>query len=258
MLNISQFAEECNTTVKTIRHYDNIGLLKADYISEESGYRYYRRASVGKYKQIVSLKQAGFTLKEIKEKFFDYNFSENMANIEQQMLLLKHQQETCERIKKEYEKAMEEAKRVTVTQTNEQILITSKETQETVRLHANVKIADKCAALIDHSMNSEQFINIAFEDLKEMLDTKTATSFGKCYSPDCDITAFDNIDINSEDEKATALIVFFEASPDSSMEVIADAVESLMLAFSDKADVLFSANMEHTEKGLMINWICFK
>ena len=258
MLNISQFAEECNTTVKTIRHYDNIGLLKADYISEESGYRYYRRTSVSKYKQIVSLKQAGFTLKEIKEKFFDYNFTENLANIEQQMLLLKKQQEICERIKKEYERVMEEAKRVTVIQANEQILITSKETQETVELHANAKIADKCAALIDHSMNAEQFINIDFSDLKEMLDGKTATSFGKCYSPDCDIAAFDNIDISSEDEKATALIVFFEASPDSAMETIADAVESVMLAFSEKADVLFSANMENAEKGLMINWICFK
>lgn len=258
MLNISQFAEECNTTVKTIRHYDNIGLLKADYISEESGYRYYRRTSVAKYKQIVLLKQAGFTLKEIKEKFFDYNFTENMASIEQQMLLLKKQQEICERIKKEYERVMEEGKRVTITQSNEQIRITSKETQETVQLYANAKIADKCAALIDHSMNAEQFINIDFGDLKEMLNGKTATSFGKCYSPDCDITVFDNIEISSEDEKSTAVIVFFEASPDNSMEAIAEAVESVMLVFSEKADILFSANMENAEKGFMINWICFK
>ena len=119
MLNISQFAKECNTTVKTIRHYDNIGLLKADYISEESSYRYYRRTSVAKYKQIVALKQTGFTLKEIKEKFFDYNFRENVANLEHQMLLLKKRQEICERIKKEYEKAMEETKKVTVTKSNE-------------------------------------------------------------------------------------------------------------------------------------------
>ena len=40
MLNISQFAKACDTTVKTIRYYDNIGLLKADYTSEESGIRH--------------------------------------------------------------------------------------------------------------------------------------------------------------------------------------------------------------------------
>ena len=258
MLNISQFAEECNTTVKTIRHYDNIGLLKADYVSEGSGYRYYRRASVAKYQQIVSLKQAGFTLKEIKEKFFDYDFLGNMANIEHKLLLLKNQLEICERIKKEYERIMEETKNVTVTKTNEQITVTSKDSKETVHLNANPKIADKCAALIDHSMNAEQFIGIDFGDLKEVLDGKTATSFGECYCPDFDITVFDNVDINSEDEKATALIVFFEASPDSPMEAVIEAVESVMLAFSEKAEVLFSANTENTEKGLMINWICFK
>ena len=258
MLNISQFAEECNTTVKTIRHYDNIGLLKADYISEESGYRYYRRASIAKYRQIVSLKEAGFTLKEIKEKFFEYNFDENMANIEQQMLLLKKQQEICERIKKEYEKAMEEAKRVKVTQSDNQILVTSKESAEQVQLFANDKIIAKCAELIDHSMNAEQFINIDFNDMKELLDGKTATSFGKCYSPDCSITTFDNIEINSDDEQSTSLIVFFEASPDNSPEIIAEAVESLMLAFSDDISILFSANLEGTEKGLMLNWICFR
>ena len=107
MLNISQFAKECGTTVKTIRHYDNIGLLNADYISEESGYRYYRRTSVIKYHQIVKLKQSGFTLKEIKENFSDYNVGGNLSHIEQKMFLLKKQQEICENMKK-YRTTMEQ------------------------------------------------------------------------------------------------------------------------------------------------------
>jgi DNA-binding transcriptional MerR regulator len=168
MLNISQFAAECNTTVKTIRHYDNIGLLKADYISEDSGYRYYRRTSIAKYNQIVALKQAGFTLKDIKEKFFDYSYEDNLANIEQKMLLLKKQQEICERIKKEYEKTMAEAKRILVTQAEGKIVVTSKDEKKQVELCANSKIAVKCAELIDSSMNAEQLIRIDLADFQEV------------------------------------------------------------------------------------------
>ena len=127
MLNISQFAKECNTTIKTIRHYDNIGLLKADYISKENGYRYYRRLSVIKYNQIVQLKQAGFTLKEIKEIFQDFDISDTLTHIEQKILLLQKQQELCANMKKEYERIMEETKKIMVSVIGDEINITSKE-----------------------------------------------------------------------------------------------------------------------------------
>ncbi|WP_419146618.1 MerR family DNA-binding transcriptional regulator [Priestia endophytica] len=31
----------CGTSIKTIRHYSNIGLLEPSFIHNETGYRYY-------------------------------------------------------------------------------------------------------------------------------------------------------------------------------------------------------------------------
>ena len=65
MYTISQFAKLCNTSTKTIRFYDNKGVLPADYVSKENGYRFYEEDTVELFRQISKLKEAGFTLAEI-------------------------------------------------------------------------------------------------------------------------------------------------------------------------------------------------
>lgn len=258
MLNISQFARECNTTVKTIRHYDNIGLLMADYVSEESGYRYYRRQSVAKYRQIQKLKQSGFTLKEIKENFSLVDLRDNMNYIEQKILLLKKQQEICENVKKEYEKIMAESKKVIVSGKNDHIELISADSKESFEVSVNSDVLDKCAELLDFALNENPIIGCDFNDLKDFLLDKKAFSVGKCYSPDFSISVFDNVDITSEEEKATSLIVLFEASPDSSVDIISEAIGAFMMAFADEVDVMFIANGENGERGLNLHWICLK
>ena len=51
MYTISQFAKLCNTSTKTIRFYDNKGILPADYVSEENGYRFYEKDTVEIFRQ---------------------------------------------------------------------------------------------------------------------------------------------------------------------------------------------------------------
>ncbi len=41
MLSIGEFSKICSVTTKTLRYYDEIGLLKPAFISAETGYRYY-------------------------------------------------------------------------------------------------------------------------------------------------------------------------------------------------------------------------
>ena len=258
MLNISQFAKECKTTVKTIRHYDNIGLLPADYVSKDNNYRFYRKNSIKKYYQILALKQIGFTLNEIKEILSSFDLSKNLDCIEQKILLLKKQQTLCESIKKEYEKIMAETKKFKVTVENQQIRIMSEESREEILFNAKTDVLLECANIIEHSLNVEQLINIDFNDLKEILSDKTAFALGICYSSDCSIDKFDNIVISRDEEKATDLIVFFETSPDTKAEVISQAIESFLMAFASDVNVLFTANSENSEKGLTLNWISFK
>lgn len=67
MLKIGEFARICATSTQTIRFYDQAGVLKADYVDDESGYRYYKPEKLTTYQKIVEYKDAGFTLDEIKQ-----------------------------------------------------------------------------------------------------------------------------------------------------------------------------------------------
>ncbi len=67
MLKIGEFAKICGVNVQTLRYYDKIGVLCADRIDEESGYRYYNPDKIKTFQLIEQLKQLDFSLDEIKE-----------------------------------------------------------------------------------------------------------------------------------------------------------------------------------------------
>lgn len=62
---IGELAKRTGTTVRTLHHYDRIGLLSPSRTTE-SGHRLYTDADVVKLHHILSLKQLGFALDEIK------------------------------------------------------------------------------------------------------------------------------------------------------------------------------------------------
>ena len=62
---IGMFAAMNHVTVKTLRFYEEQGLLLPALIQPENGYRYYTLSQMAVLHQITALKQAGFTLEEI-------------------------------------------------------------------------------------------------------------------------------------------------------------------------------------------------
>ncbi len=66
MLKIGEFARICGVSAQTIRYYDTEGVLCADYIDPESGYRYYAPEKLETFRRIQTYKEAGFSLEEIK------------------------------------------------------------------------------------------------------------------------------------------------------------------------------------------------
>ena len=62
---IGMFAAMNHVTVKTLRFYEEQGLLMPALIHPETGYRYYTLSQMAVLHQITALKQAGFTLEEI-------------------------------------------------------------------------------------------------------------------------------------------------------------------------------------------------
>lgn len=65
-MKISEFAKKSGVTVKTLLHYDKIGLLQPS-LKTEAGYRIYREEDFIRLQQITTLKFVGLSLEEIKQ-----------------------------------------------------------------------------------------------------------------------------------------------------------------------------------------------
>jgi len=65
MHKVSEFAKKAGVTVRTLHHYDRLGLLRPNGRSR-AGYRLYTERELARLEQIVTLKFIGLPLKEIK------------------------------------------------------------------------------------------------------------------------------------------------------------------------------------------------
>lgn len=66
MYKIGDFSKLTGASVKTLRYYDSIDLLKPSNIDIFTNYRYYSDQELNIFKRIELLKKLGFTLDEIK------------------------------------------------------------------------------------------------------------------------------------------------------------------------------------------------
>lgn len=64
---IGMFAQMNHVTIKTLRFYEEQGLLVPAFVERENGYRYYTMDQMAVLHRITALKQAGFTLEDIKK-----------------------------------------------------------------------------------------------------------------------------------------------------------------------------------------------
>jgi MerR family transcriptional regulator, thiopeptide resistance regulator len=86
VLKVSEFAEKAGITVRTLHHYDRLGLLKPSGRTE-AGYRLYADRDFARLQQIVTLKFIGLPLKDIKA-LIDRNELDMAATLRMQRELL--------------------------------------------------------------------------------------------------------------------------------------------------------------------------
>ena len=79
-MKIGEFAKRCNTQISVLRHYDKLKLLSPVHIDNFTGYRYYSESQIAVFSRIRDLKEAGFTLSEIKTILYSHD-SENVRLI---------------------------------------------------------------------------------------------------------------------------------------------------------------------------------
>src|ERR1044071_9538580 len=64
-LKVGELARRTGLTVRTLHHYDAIGLLRPS-LHTEAGYRLYTAGDIARLQQVLSLRQLGFTLDEVR------------------------------------------------------------------------------------------------------------------------------------------------------------------------------------------------
>lgn len=67
LYSIGKVSKICDVSSRTLRYYEEVGLLRPDSINEHNGYRYYSAESMYRVQMIRYLGDEGFTLEEIGE-----------------------------------------------------------------------------------------------------------------------------------------------------------------------------------------------
>ena len=65
MLKIGEFSKLAQVSVKTLRYYDELGLLRPDWVDRYTGYRYYALQQLPRLNRILALRELGFSLVQI-------------------------------------------------------------------------------------------------------------------------------------------------------------------------------------------------
>ena len=139
MLSIGQFSKVCQVSIKTLHHYDRIGLMKPCRVEEESGYRYYDREQIPTMLLIQRLKRYGFSLSEIREILCCSEKEVLFAKLEKQKRAIKTQLDLTFQVIREMESHIRNFERtgdimgyqkdyeVTVTETPDRIVLASRQ-----------------------------------------------------------------------------------------------------------------------------------
>ena len=93
-MTVKQLAKKCGVSVRTLHHYDAIGLLKPAQVTE-AGYRLYDEAALERLYLILLFRELGFRLKDIRGILDAPDFDRNRV-LDRQIQLLERKQRHLE------------------------------------------------------------------------------------------------------------------------------------------------------------------
>ena len=94
---IGEFSNLTDTSIRTLRYYDEIDLFKPKEIDLFTGYRYYSKDQIEDFNLIKTLQEVGFSLEEIKDNWGNFNDS---VMLDRKDKLLKEMEDIKEKIRK--------------------------------------------------------------------------------------------------------------------------------------------------------------
>ena len=107
MLKIGEFSKLAQVSVKTLRYYDELGLLRPDWVDRYTGYRYYTLQQLPRLNRILALRELGFSLVQIA-----HLLREDLSSSELQRLMKLRQVELEHQVQAEQERLARVAARL--------------------------------------------------------------------------------------------------------------------------------------------------
>ena len=109
MFKIGDFSKLSCVSVKTLRYYDELGLLKPAHVDHFTGYRYYLANQLPQLNRILALKDLGFSLEQIGPLLDAHLTQEQIGSLlrsrqEELTLQIQAQQERLQRIGRRLER----------------------------------------------------------------------------------------------------------------------------------------------------------
>lgn len=147
MLKIGEIAGFCGLPVKTLRYYNEIGLLKPQYTDPSTKYRFYGEDQLKRLILILDLKDIGLTLAEISLLLENKSNSSLLEDLLKKKILkikenIKREELKLENVKSILDRVSEEAYKASHTQYN---LINEG--------NENVTTLDTCSSFERHSLD---------------------------------------------------------------------------------------------------------
>lgn len=194
---IGLFSQINQVTIKTLRHYDDIGLLTPEYIDENSGYRYYSSAQLPDLHKILSLRQMGMSLAEIKKIKKGKSMEEVLTDRKAELLKIiaektmelskveyclshKFDNEDYNVLLKELPEVIVTSMRTTIPNYNELFSIVSLMVKEMERLGCVCEVPEYCFNIYHDGEYKEENIDVEIcEAVTEMKENSDMISFKK-------------------------------------------------------------------------------
>lgn len=174
-MNIINIARISGVSVRTLHHYDSIGLLKPSRNLENS-YREYSDDDVDKLQQILFLKQCGFPLKKIKDLLDSPEF-DKFAAYELQRKFLECERDKINEMLITLEKTVRHAKGELIMTNNEKFKgfdFSKNPYEQEARELWGDEVVDKSNEFVKNSDQQalENIMNDLFIDLNKVKDEK--------------------------------------------------------------------------------------
>jgi MerR family transcriptional regulator, thiopeptide resistance regulator len=109
MFRIQKFAQLANVTVRTLHHYDRLGLLSPT-LRSASGYRLYRMEDLGQLERILVLRYLGLSLREIADLLATGDSAHSLHDtLTRQVTVLRERRAGIDRVLRAVERAQQQA-----------------------------------------------------------------------------------------------------------------------------------------------------